>query len=152
MTNFEKWKEEILKISKEGELIAVRNNIPVGCNSISCGECDFTQIDGSCILRRMEWLYREYQGPITLTRQEHNFCEFLKTGYLSRTITTGSLVSSNQKPELVTESSELQLWLRSGYRHYFNIDDQDNYSIKFEFIKEGESYEVQYLKTLPVKD
>ena len=147
MTNFEKWKEEILKISEEEELIAVRNNTPIGCNSISCGECDFTPVE-SCILSRMEWLYREYREPIALTQKEYNFCKFLGSGYLSRSTTSGALIASKEKPELVSGSSGEELMFACGHYHYFTKEDQDVYSIKFDFIKEGESYDVKYLMSL----
>lgn len=62
MTNFEFYKNDILKSIKEGSL-AVVNNKPCSCFAARCSECDFGDNDkpaiGGCDKKRFKWLYSE---------------------------------------------------------------------------------------------
>lgn len=58
MTNFEKYKDEILKITAMGNsTIAVKDGMLVTCKNLLCRECDFK--DGDCIWNRFNWLYED---------------------------------------------------------------------------------------------
>lgn len=72
MTNFEKWKDEILEITNHGTYIAVVNGKPVTCEMTNCNKCE---LGIQCNVHRFNWLYEEYKEPIKLTKRERAFCE-----------------------------------------------------------------------------
>lgn len=92
MTNFEKYKDEILKLSEESKLVAVKlDGSPIDCDILdNCHECKLNQgIDinnrkSSCGFIRIRWLYEEYIEPIRLTRKQRKFLEFLEAGWIVR--------------------------------------------------------------------
>lgn len=64
MTNFEKYKNEIMKIVTENRgnfLIAMKDGMLFTCTKIDCTECDFniTGEDGYCGKNRFKWLYED---------------------------------------------------------------------------------------------
>lgn len=61
MTNFEKWKDEILGFMEcNDESPAVVNGRPVECNSVGlCDDCEFHGSDTSCITLFVKWLCEE---------------------------------------------------------------------------------------------
>lgn len=82
MTNFEKYKDEILILAKNNWGFAFRMNKITACKLSGCENCIFT---GSCITNRIKWLYEEYQEPAPkLTKAEKGFCEILDDGYIAR--------------------------------------------------------------------
>lgn len=86
MTNFEKYKDEILGISRT-QAIAInkRRNAPEKCSYSVCSECLLHE--GTYCNQRaiFQWLYSEYQEPAPkLTKAERGFCEILQKGYIAR--------------------------------------------------------------------
>lgn len=82
MTNFEKYKDEILPLAKNNRGFAFHMNKITDCKLSGCKNCIFT---GACIANRIKWLYEEYQEPAPkLTKAERGFCEIVKTGYIAR--------------------------------------------------------------------
>ena len=82
MTNFEKYKDEILILVRNNRGFAFRMNKITACKLTGCENCIFT---GSCIANRIKWLYEEYQEPAPkLTKAEKGFCEVIKDGYIAR--------------------------------------------------------------------
>ena len=74
MTNFEKWKDEILKIKHEDYEVAVKDGVPKPCVGI-CDQCEFER-ESPCIAKFVEWLLSEYEEPAPkLTRREREFLE-----------------------------------------------------------------------------
>lgn len=77
MTNFEKYKDEILKIietSRSG-MAGIKGGIPVPCNMISCGECDLNDRENStCRCNFFNWLYED-------DGEEHDCCDGCKYEY-----------------------------------------------------------------------
>ena len=74
MTNFEKWKDEILKIKHENYEVAVKDGVPKPCVGI-CNKCEFER-ESPCSAKFVEWLLSEYEEPTPkLTRQEREFLE-----------------------------------------------------------------------------
>ena len=76
MKNFEKFEKEILEIVRDRSTIAVVNNKPARCSTLTCDECAFSR--GCCTRERYEWLYREYVEAPKLTKQERRFCELFE--------------------------------------------------------------------------
>lgn len=61
MTNFEKYKDEILKIieTTRSGITGIKDGILAPCNMINCSECSLN-IDGSnCIHNFIKWLYED---------------------------------------------------------------------------------------------
>ena len=87
MTNFEKYKDEILKITETNSPIALKNNKPCNCKGRFCQDCDFNM--NHCIVDSIRWLYEEYKEPAPkLTAKERAFCEaidFPHDKYIGRT-------------------------------------------------------------------
>lgn len=63
MTNFEKYKDVILEISKNGDRVAVdrRTKKVQSCSDVTCWNCVFYNGDASCSAPSILWLYEEYQ-------------------------------------------------------------------------------------------
>ena len=61
MTNFEKYKDEILMISAVGQ-IALQKGKLRPCYGTRCEDCDFSGTD-NCSLKALEWLKAEYKEP-----------------------------------------------------------------------------------------
>ena len=84
MTNFEKYREEILKITKNGAHFAVpkKAQVPIACTCLSCVDCLF---NGCCHPKKIRWLYEEAVEPApTLTVKERGFCEIARSGCIAR--------------------------------------------------------------------
>ena len=59
MTNFEKYKDEILKIVTEIDGIpAKEDGAIVACEGLDCGKCDFNN-GGNCRKNQFNWLYED---------------------------------------------------------------------------------------------
>lgn len=116
MTNFEKYKDEILEISRT-QAIAInkRRNAPEKCSYSVCSECLLHE--GTYCNQRaiFQWLYSEYQEPAPkLTKAEKGFCEILDDGYIARD-KNGELYLYNNPPH-VTETD----W-RADYGHCMRL-------------------------------
>ena len=60
MTNFEKYKDEILRLAEQNEGIAMWEGELDSCESVPCCRCDFEMYGtGSCRAKFVKWLYRE---------------------------------------------------------------------------------------------
>ena len=78
MTNFEKYKERMLKIvDSMDEGIAVSNGVPYLCEDTPCDDCDFYCDSGSCEARFIRWLYQEYEEKPKLTEGQYHFLKAL---------------------------------------------------------------------------
>lgn len=73
MTNKEHYKNEILDLACEGNVIAldVSTNELVACDGIDCAGCCFSSFNrknasGSCAEERKRWLEQEYKTPHTV--------------------------------------------------------------------------------------
>ena len=98
MTNFEKYREEILKITESGNTFAMprRSQALVECTYMSCCDCIF--YCSRCLSGRIRWLYEEAVEPApTLTAKERAFCEIIRDGYIARD-RDGSIWVFNESP------------------------------------------------------
>ena len=66
MTNFERYRNEILEISKNGDRVAIdrRTKKVQSCSEGTCWNCVFYNDDAFCSVPLMLWLYEEYQEPV----------------------------------------------------------------------------------------
>lgn len=86
MTNFEKYKYEILQITDTGSDVGLINGKPVGCDETSCCKCDMQKI---CEYRSKEyellkWAVSEYKEHPKLTKRQHAFCEAFPNMYIKK--------------------------------------------------------------------
>lgn len=59
MTNFEKYKEDILRIATESNSNpAKKDGVVVACEGLACTKCDFDGV-GKCRENRFKWLYED---------------------------------------------------------------------------------------------
>lgn len=83
MTNFEKYKEELLNGK---EAIDKRTNKPEYCWMISCDDCklgaNLTKRD--CTPALVEWGLKEAAEEIKLTEKQKAFCQMVQTGWLAK--------------------------------------------------------------------
>ena len=73
MTNFEKYKDEILKITESNSNLAKEDGVVVACVDLDCKDCDFDGID-ECRKNRFKWLYED-------DGEEHDGCDGCKYEY-----------------------------------------------------------------------
>ena len=74
MTNFEKWKDECMKILAGN--MALVDGKPVLCAGTNCYNCDFYETESGCDEQALDWLLAEYQEPAPkLTKREREFLE-----------------------------------------------------------------------------
>lgn len=82
-TNFEFYKDEILKCLSENN-IAIKNNKPVKCVG-DCNSCIRDSEIGICMDKPFfEWLCAEHTELPKLTKRERAFCEAAQNGWIAR--------------------------------------------------------------------
>lgn len=146
MTNFEKYKDEILEISRT-QAIAInkRRNAPEKCSNSVCSECLLHE-GRSCNQKAIfQWLYSEYQEPAPkLTKAERGFCEIVKTGYIARDAVKKCLVYYSEEPE-----KDL-----NGYYWYSPYDSVELPLEPFSFItwEDEKPWSIEELLKLEVED
>ena len=145
MTNFEKWKDEILKIEGLGYL-AVVDGKPLNCRKIDCSVCDFKE-QSDCERYILNWLYSEYKEPAPkLTKRDYHFLMVIKGGWIARD-KYGELFWYEVKP-------------RKSLYGGWNIPTDNNYNLasiiedSFPFIKweDEEPWKVEDLLKLEVEE
>lgn len=85
MTNFEKYKDEILEIAENDGVLALlrATGEPVNCGHIHCSDCIFCP--DNCQSKVLLWMYDEaIEEPPRLTAKERGFCEIIRSGYIAR--------------------------------------------------------------------
>ena len=73
MTNFEKYKDEILKITESNSNLAKKDGVVVACAHLPCKDCDFDGMD-ECGKNQFKWLYED-------DGEEHDGCDGCKYEY-----------------------------------------------------------------------
>lgn len=94
MTNFERYKNEILKIIESGSscCIAVKDGKPVRCESMpGCDNCELNTGESNCGFKFLKWAYEEDSEGLDCGDCKHynegdttNPCERCKRYYLDR--------------------------------------------------------------------
>ena len=130
MTNFEKWKDEILKITHDDYDVAVKDGVPKPCVGI-CDQCEFER-ESPCIAKFVDWLLAEYKEPAPkLTRRDREFLDCF------------------------THPATKEI-CRKSYGLYIGNDvERDGLSISydiFQFIKPDETWTFEHLLKLEVEE
>lgn len=86
VTNFEFYKDVILKINDTYDRVAVKNGKPVSCNGTDCSQCELSEhpTGMDCQMKLIEWLYAEHIEQPKLTKRERAFCEAVQMGWIAR--------------------------------------------------------------------
>ena len=94
MTNFEKYKDKIMKIIESSVYwqVAIKDGKPVPCEGAACTSCELNDGSdlGNCVLKLMEWGYEEDEGRDCGDCRHYNegdtanSCERCKRYYLDR--------------------------------------------------------------------
>lgn len=148
MTNYEFYKDEILKMCKEGDgvrVFALANpNKLYKHNGNPCCSC-------SCEL--LEWLYSEHIEKPKLTKQERKFCELLegKDCWFVRD-SDETLCLFVDKP--YKEDDEDMWWADKTGAAIMTGDDLSIFEVKMLFIKweDEEPWHINELLTLEVEE
>jgi hypothetical protein len=153
MTNYEKYKDKIIRILEFGidGGFALNGGKPVVCDATPCDECDFgrTRVceEGRYASAVADWLNAECVELPKLSKAERAYCEALKSAsfYISRD-KDGDLCIHNSKPY-----KALDHWQSSNYQLLIFTDF---FNVSFDFIKweDSEPWRVEDLLKLEVKE
>ena len=163
MTNYEKYREEIIDILSKGDtnqLAVLKNGRPVTCLGTDCENCQFeladVTIDASDYCNRQypekvkAWLNAEYvEPPPKLTKAERAFCESLVPGCCIVRNVTGGLYVYTEKPVKSGMS-----WSLPGAKHTCCTNIGAIHNVSFPFIrwKDEQPWKVEDLLKLEVLD
>lgn len=59
MTNFEKYKDELMAMADDDVKVALVNGVPRRCDGTNCCDCDFYNCS-YCSAELLKWLYKEF--------------------------------------------------------------------------------------------
>jgi hypothetical protein len=122
MTNFEKYKDEILEIIEYNTIaVDTKKNKPQSCNEMRCSQCIRYSDDGHCrFLNFFKWLYEEAKESLpALTLKERGFCEIIENGFIARD-QNGSLWLFDMMP--AKEDDYNITWWNSANGRYKRLD------------------------------
>ena len=101
-TNFEFYKDEILKIVNTGASFGMLNGKLKSCMNISCNQCAFGKSPGcTCVTLQTKWLYAEHIEQPKLTKRERAFCEAVQIGWIMNL--SGIIYWTNMQPRKYEE-------------------------------------------------
>ena len=148
MTNYEKFKDELIPMFANQERVALAGGVPKSCSEATCQRCEFNNFGYSCKDSRERWLNAEYVEPPQLTKQEMAFLVALNPSfqYVARD-KRGELTFFRTKPEI---NPFLEKWsvcvqqyetphLSDFAQHCMSfMKDQNLFAFRFDFIKWGD--------------
>ena len=109
MTNFEKYKDEILKIVTESHSNpAVKDGVVVACAGLDCDKCDFSGA-GNCSKNRFEWLYKN-DGEQELTCSSCKYASKDADEYPCSECSRGYTDRFKRKPKKTRQSEFLKMF------------------------------------------
>ena len=155
MTNFEYFKDIILKITNRGEHLAIVDGKPVACESFNdCRDC--CQLDmANCQIDRMKWLYAEHIEKPRLTKKERQFCELVESGWIARN-KNGDLYFYEPyiEPPYKLDKADSTIWRHDAMMYFLSDENSDLFHIQFTFIKWGdtEPWSIEDLLKLEVEE
>lgn len=142
MTNFEKYKEDILRIAAIGNRPALVNGELLRCDCAECDKCAFYNRGKKCLIKYFEWLYEEYKEPAPkLTLAERHFCEtFLEDDrlYLARDQYDNLYLYDVIKPPIknvdsgywaLQDSDDTMLEIKKDFFSFIKWEDENLWSI-----------------------
>jgi hypothetical protein len=155
MTNYEKYREEIIKILINSQKLAIVDNKPAACgDGIQCRLCDLSDDGEGCTAGSLAaglkaWLNAEYVEPPKLTKAERAFCESLQPGCCIVRNVTGCLYVYTEKPVKSGMS-----WSLPGAKHTCCTSIGAIHNVSFPFVQweDEQPWKVEDLLKLDVLD
>lgn len=143
MTNYEKYKDQVIELIAKGNRIGLLNGKIVNCDSIHCDHCGFNEI-GNCYNARRDWLNAEHIEKPKLTQREWHLCKAIEEGWIVRN-KNDILYLHRGKPRKGGE-----IWLSPG----FIISVKNIISDGFSFIQwqDEEPWSIEDLLKLEVEE
>lgn len=115
MTNFEKYKDEILRIATESnEAPAMEDGMLTACRSLSCKECDFNE--DNCVTSFFNWLY-ENDGEQEFTCSSCKYASKDEKEYPCSECSRGYTDLFELKPKKTRQSEFLKLFPNASVTH-----------------------------------
>lgn len=109
MTNFEKYKDKILKIATENNCSpAKKDGVVIPCGSLECEECDFSG-NGTCAGNRFKWLCED-DGEQELTCSSCRYASKDEKEYPCSECSRGYIDMFKLKPKKTRQSKFLELF------------------------------------------
>ena len=145
MKNKEKFKNEIVDIICNGDIIAVdkKTRTPVSCSSIECDKCLFRGESGCSDVLNV-WSNQEYKESIVISNNDILFLNFIKNEfeYITRD-KTGCLYAYDSKPKKYVDDG---VWVVGTIAALFK------YNIDFPMVKwsDEQPWKISDLKKLKV--
>lgn len=141
MTNYERFKEELIAILEKSEIGVVNGKPEHYCQGM-CKNCEFGKGTKTCREDRLNWLYSQYIEKPKLTQREWYLCKAIETGWIARD-ENGLLYRFEEKP-----SKSGEIWFHPGIMLSLRIVPDC-----FEFIQwqDEEPWSVEHLLKLEVE-
>lgn len=130
MTNFERYKDEILNIAKIG-LVKITKSGEITTCSGKCNDCIlYPEEVKECRNELIEWLYAEVKP--NLTAKERTFCEIFTKGYIARDEDGDLYVYANEplKEEVEWNADIDSIHLNDEYFPFIKWEDEKPWSIE----------------------
>ena len=110
MTNYEKYRDQLIEMLAEGDELGLRNGEIVRCEKINCNGCEFSSANTKrpCWISRKIWLNAECIEKPKLTQREWHLCKAIETGWIARD-NNGKLYRFEGKP-----SKNDEIWFHRG--------------------------------------
>ena len=61
MTNFERYRDEILAIVNRNRAVAIVDGLPQRCAETNCSDCELYSAEMDCSCKITQWLYADFQ-------------------------------------------------------------------------------------------
>lgn len=123
MTNFEKYKKELL----EGKFGIDKNTGELKiCSELKCIDCKHNGEKADCVIKMIKWGFEE--AKFELNGRQRAFCEMVETGWLARDINGDLYYYRRNIP-----ANENGIWYKKGYDEAKRIDAYDMFP-DFSFI------------------
>ncbi len=137
MTNYEKFKAELMTILANDEILAVRNGKPGRCGEIPCECCDFRPEKlYVCGEAKRNWLNAEYVEMPKLTRREWHLCKAFEKGWIARD-GTERLYLHKEKPTkkkkiwgLSQDLVPIEFFMPNSSFEFIQWEDEEPWSIE----------------------
>lgn len=147
MTNFEKYKDIIEGILKNGCSVGIKGDKLLPCHETHCADCKFKDDDDVlCEVNFFKWGMQEYVETKRLTKEEYCFCVAAKSGWIARDDEGLSYFNTD-----IEWSEEFGNWDFVDDGDYININECMPH-LKFSSIGMNEKYNIEELLQMEVSD
>ena len=150
MTNFEYYKEEILKIINDGSAFGVCKNCnqPIACEDYQCETCIAEGL-GFCDKVIYPWLYAEHEELSKLNKKERQFCELVESGWIARDEGENQLYYFDEEP---VKDAKHKIWESVPFSRTIALHQFNNCNFDFITCDDKEPWSIEELLKLEVEE